>query len=322
MEAYIYDILRTVRGKGNKKGGLLITTPTALSVQVMEELRLRNNLDTKLIEELIIGCVTQIMDQGANIGKTIAQQSKYGDHLCAYTINRFCGSGLEAVNQSAAYVKSGYKNIVIAGGVESMSRVPMGSDGGAMAADPSVALPGMFVPQGISADLIATKYGYSRTDADAFALVSQKRAKAAEVSGYFSKSRISIKDVNGITLLDTDENIRDTDKETLSQLPLSFDKLGFFGGFDAVALDRYPEMAEINHIHHAGNSSGIVDGAALAIIGNEQGGRDLGLKPRARIKTMAVWGTDPTIMLTGPIPASKKALKKRGWEYKTSICLK
>ena len=314
MEAYIYDAIRTVRGKGNKKGALNGITPTYLVAELLKNLKTKHDLDPTLVEDLILGCVTQIMDQGANIAKTAAQQSGYGDHLCGVTLNRFCGSGLEAVNQAAAYIKSGFSDLIIAGGVESMSRVKMGSDGGALMMDPAVALPRNIVPQGISADLIASKYGYSRNDVDAFAYRSQMNAAAAEKDGRFT-SRLSIKDINGITVLDTDENIRpSTTIETLAGLNPAFEMMGQMAGFDAVAIDRYPEVEFINHVHHAGNSSAIVDGAALAIVGNKAMGEKMGMKPRAKIISVAVAGADPTIMLTAPAPASRKALKKVGMD--------
>lgn len=313
MEAYIFDALRTVRGKGNKKGALAGITPTQLSVTLLDELRTRHQLNTAHIEDLFMGCVTQVMDQGANIAKTVAQHSGYGEHLCGLTLNRFCGSGLEAVNQAAAYVKAGFKDLVLAGGVESMSRVKMGSDGGAMAMDPIVAMPGHFVPQGISADLIASKYGFTREDCDTFAAESQKRATRAQNAGFFQKSRMPVKDINGFTVLDHDENIRpSTTTEVLAGLDPSFAVMGQMGGFDAVAIDKYPEVETIHHIHHPGNSSAIVDGAAIALVGHEEAGKRLGLKPRARIRSMAVYGTEPTIMLVGPAPASRMALKKAG----------
>ncbi len=312
MEAYIYDAVRTVRGKGNRKGALIGVTPTELATQTLNSLRERNNLETEKVEDVILGCVGQVMDQAANIAKTAAQQSKYGDHLCGVTLNRFCGSGLESINQAAAYVKSGFRNLMVAGGVESMSRVKMGSDGGGMFMDPAVAIPGHIVPQGISADLIASKYGYSREDVDAFAFESQMRASKAEQAGYF-KSRISVKDINGLSMLDKDENVRpSTTKEGLASLNPSFAMMGSMAGFDAVAIDRYPEVEEITHVHHAGNSSAIVDGAAVTLIGNEEIGKSLGLKPRFRIRANAIQGTDPTIMLTGIGPASLKALKQAG----------
>jgi len=313
MEAYIYDAVRTVRGKGNKKGALAGMTPTHLTVTLLDELRRRHDLDTTQAEDLIMGCVTQIMDQGANIAKTAAQHSGYGNHLCGVTLNRFCGSGLEAINQAAAYVKAGFKDLVLAGGVESMSRVKMGTDGGAMAMDPMVAMPGHFVPQGISADLIASKYGFTREDCDTFAAESQQRAARAQEAGYFHKSRIPVKDINGFTVLDHDENIRPTTTaEVLAGLDPSFTMVGQMGGFDAVAIDRYPEVATVEHIHHPGNSSAIVDGAALAMVGSKKAGDRQGMKPRARIRSVAVYGTEPTIMLVGPAPASRIALEKAG----------
>jgi acetyl-CoA C-acetyltransferase len=313
MEAYIYDSVRTPRGRGNKKGALIGTTPTQLIVTLTDALKTRLPLDTALVEDLILGCVTPIMDQGGNIAKTAAQHSGYGEHLCGVSLNRFCGSGLEAVNQAAAYVASGFSNLILAGGVESMSRVQMGSDAGAIAMDPTVALKGHFVPQGISADLIATKYGYSREDVDRFALVSQQRAAAALKNGYFANSVIPVKDLNGFIVLDRDENPRpETTLEALSKLDPAFAGIGEFGGFDAVALDRYPEVERINHVHHAGNSSAIVDGAALALIGSRAAGEKMGIKPRAKIRMLATFGTDPTMMLVGPAPASKLALKKAG----------
>ncbi|MEZ4955979.1 MAG: acetyl-CoA C-acetyltransferase [Saprospiraceae bacterium] len=314
MEAYIYDALRTVRGKGNKKGALNGITPTYLVAELLKAFKNKYQFDPALVEDLILGCVTQIMDQGANIAKTAAQQSGYGDHLCGVTLNRFCGSGLEAVNQAAAYVKSGFSELIIAGGVESMSRVKMGSDGGALMMDPAVALPHNIVPQGISADLIASKFGYSRNDVDEFALRSQMNAAAAEQDNRFA-SRMPIVDINGITILATDENIRpSTTLEALSGLSPAFEMMGQMAGFDAVATDRYPEVESIEHVHHAGNSSAIVDGAALAIIGNKDVAKILGLHPRARIVSVAVAGADPTIMLTAPAPASRKALKKAGMD--------
>lgn len=313
MEAYIYDSLRTPRGRGNRKGALVGTTATQLVVTVMNELRQRHDLDTSQVEDMILGCVTQIMDQGANVAKTAAQHSGYGEHLTAVTLNRFCGSGLEAVNQAAAYVKAGFNDLMLAGGVESMSRVKIGLDGGAIAMDPTVAVPGHFVPQGISADLIATKYGYSRNDADKFALESQKRAAKAWADNVFSKSIVPVKDINDFLVLDTDENVRpSTTLEGLGNLKPAFEKMGQMGGFDAVAIDRYPEIEAINHVHHAGNSSAIVDGAAVALIGSKIAGERIGLKPRARIRSVATYGTDPTIMLVGPAPASRRALKKAG----------
>ena len=312
MEAFIYDAVRTVRGKGNNKGALLGITPTELVKQTMLHLKDKHNIDTTLVEDIILGCVTQVMDQAANIAKSAAQAAEYGDHMCGVTLNRFCGSGLESINQASAYVKSGYKDLIIAGGVECMSRVKMGSDGGGMFIDPNLAIPGNIIPQGISADLIASKYGYTREDTDRYAVESQKRAAKADENNYF-KSRISVKDNNGIEMLTTDENIRpDTDLKGLSGLMPAFEMIGGMGGFNEVALDKYPEVEKINHVHHAGNSSAIVDGAAIALIGNKDIGKKLNLKPRFKIITAAVHGVDPTIMLTGPAPASMKALKQSG----------
>ncbi|MEL6589805.1 MAG: acetyl-CoA C-acetyltransferase [Bacteroidota bacterium] len=315
MDAFIYDAIRTVRGKGNKKGALMGITPTELATQVMVELKDRHDLDTTLVEDVILGCVGQVMDQAANIAKTAAQSSGYGDHLCGVSLNRFCGSGLESINQAAAYVKSGFRELIVAGGVESMSRVKMGSDGGGMFIDPAVAIPGHIVPQGISADLIATRYGFSRDTVDEYAYQSQMRASEAEKEGRFNGSRISVKDVNGLNVLATDENIRPkTTKEGLGQLNPSFAMMGSMAGYDAIAIDRYPDVEEIEHVHHAGNSSAIVDGAAIALVGTKAAGEAMGLKPRFRIRAAAIHGTDPTIMLVGPAPASRKALKQAGME--------
>ena len=312
MEAFIYDAVRTVRGKGNNKGALLGVTPTELVKQTMVNLKDKHNIDTSLVEDIILGCVTQVMDQAANIAKSAAQAAEYGDHMCGVTLNRFCGSGLESINQASAYIKSGYKDLIIAGGVECMSRVKMGSDGGGMFIDPNLAIPGNIIPQGISADLIASKYGYTREDTDRFAVESQKRAAKADENNYF-KSRISVVDNNGIEMLTTDENIRpDTDLNGLSGLMPAFEMIGGMGGFNEVALDKYPEVEKINHVHHAGNSSAIVDGAAITLIGNKDIGKKLNIKPRFKIITAAVHGVDPTIMLTGPAPASMKALKQSG----------
>ena len=314
MEAYIYDAVRTVRGKGNNKGALLGITPTELVKQTMVHLKDKHNIDTTLVEDIILGCVTQVMDQAANIAKSAAQAAEYGDHMCGVTLNRFCGSGLESINQASAYIKSGYKDLIIAGGVECMSRVKMGSDGGGMFIDPNLAIPGNIIPQGISADLIASKYGYTREDLDKYAVESQKRAALADENNFF-KSRISVMDNNGIQILTTDENIRPgTDLNGLSNLMPAFEMIGGMGGFNDVALDKYPEVERINHVHHAGNSSAIVDGAAITLIGNKDAGKKLNLSPRFKILTAAVQGVDPTIMLTGPAPATMKALKNLGME--------
>lgn len=309
MEAYIYDSVRTPRGVGKNTGSLAQLSPVQLLTTLLDALRERNNLDTSLVEDLILGCVTQTGEQGGNIAKVAAQCSNYGDHLSAVTLNRYCASGLEAVNQAAAMVKSGWSNLIIAGGVESMSRVPMGIDGSAWVMEPEAAF-GKFVPQGISADLIATKYGYSRSDVDHFALVSQQRAAMAQKNGFFDKSIIPIKDINGLVHLAKDEYIRgNTTLEILSGLSPAFEKMGEML-FDQTAIDKYVEVEKINHVHHAGNASGIVDGASLMLIGSKEMGEKLGLKPRARIRMGAVIGSEPLIMLEGPIPATKKALHK------------
>jgi len=314
MDALIYDALRTVRGKGNKKGALMGITPTELSRQVLVELKDKNELDTRQVDDLILGCVAQVKDQAANIAKSAAQAAQYGDNLCGVTLNRFCGSGLEAINQAAASIRAGFSQLIVAGGVESMSRVPMGSDGGGQYLNPSLIMQDNIVPQGISADLIASRYGYSRQDADKFAYESQMRATKAEQENWFS-SRIEVKDVNGFTVLDRDENVRpSTTVEGLANLNPSFATIGDIAGYDAIAIQEYPEVEAINHIHHAGNSSAIVDGAAVALIGNAEIGKALGLTPRFRIRAAAVVGSDPTMMLTGPAPASVKALKQAGME--------
>ncbi|MGO4820660.1 acetyl-CoA C-acetyltransferase [Flavobacterium sp. W21_SRS_FM7] len=307
MEAYIYDSVRTPRGIGKNIGSLAQLSPVQLLTTLLDALKERNNLDTSLVEDLILGCVTQTGEQGGNIAKVAAQCSNYGDHLSAVTLNRYCASGLEAVNQAAAMVKSGWSNLIIAGGVESMSRVPMGIDGSAWVMEPEAAF-GKFVPQGISADLIATKYGYSRNDVDHFALASQQRATLAQKNGFFDKSLIAVKDINGLVHLDKDEYIRsNTTLEILSSLSPAFEKMGEML-FDQTAIDKYLEVEKINHVHHAGNASGIVDGASLMLIGSKEMGEKLGLKPRARIKMGAVIGSEPLIMLEGPIPATIKAL--------------
>lgn len=312
-EAYIYDAVRTPRGKGKADGSLHETSPVTLTVQLLQALQERNGLDSNYVEDLILGCVTQIMEQGSNIAKTCTQAAGYADTAAGVTINRFCASGLEAVNMAAAYVMSGQAELLVAGGVESMSRVKMGSDGGAWFMDPQVALPGYFIPQGVSADLIASKYGYSRADVDGFALASQQRAAKARAEGYFKKSIVPVKDINGFTVLGEDEFIKpNTTMEGLGGLMPSFEMMGQMGGFDAVAIQRYPEVEKITHVHHAGNSSGIVDGAGLMLIGSKAIGDKLGLKPRAKIRAIGRTGTEPTIMLLGPAPASRIALQRAG----------
>ncbi|HJR40406.1 MAG TPA: acetyl-CoA C-acetyltransferase [Nocardioidaceae bacterium] len=313
-QAFVYDAIRTPRGRGKKNGTLHEVKPVDLVVGLLDEIKQRNpGLDPNRIDDVVLGVVTPIGDQGGDIAKTAVLKAGYPETVAGVQLNRFCASGLEAVNQAAARVRSGFEDLVLAGGVESMSRVPMGSDGGAWAMDPATAFDTSFVPQGIGADLIATLEGYSREDVDAYAAESQARAAKAQANGYFDNSVIPVRDLNGVTVLEKDEFIRPgTTVESLSALPPSFAAIGDQGGFDSVALEKYHWVEKINHVHHAGNSSGIVDGAALVAIGSEQVGQDLGLTPRARILATAVSGADPTIMLTGPAPASRKALAKAG----------
>jgi acetyl-CoA C-acetyltransferase len=315
-EAFVYDHLRTPRGKGKAAGSLHEVKPVDLVVGLIDELRERNpSLDTHRIDDVVLGVVSPIGDQGGDIAKTAALAAGLPETTAGVQLNRFCASGLEAVNQAASRVRGGFEDLILAGGVESMSRVPMGSDGGAWASDPATALKTGFVPQGIGADLIATIEGWTRDDVDAFAAESHHRAAKAWANGYFDKSVIPVKDLNGITVLDHDETIRpDTSPEGLAGLKPSFAQLGADAGFDDVALEKYHWVEKIDHVHHAGNSSGIVDGSALVAIGNEQVGTDLGLTPRARIISAAVSGADPTIMLTGPAPAARKALARAGLE--------
>ena len=311
-EAYIYDCVRTPRGKGKKNGTLHEVSPTDLLAQMLTALRERNNLDTSLVEDVIIGCVTPIGDQGGNIAKTAAMMANYANEVPGFQLNRFCASGLEAVNLAAMKVRSGWQDLIIAGGVESMSRVPMGMDGGAWVLDMKVNAHTDFVPQGISADLIATIEGFTREDCDKYAFRSQQLAAIAKAEGRFNKSIVPIKDMNGLNILTEDEyNRTDTTLEGLASLSPAFTMMGEMG-FDAVALQKYTQLEKINHVHTPGNSSGIVDGAALILIGSKEIGEKLGLKPRAVIKSVAVISTEPTIMLTGPGPASLLALKKAG----------
>jgi acetyl-CoA C-acetyltransferase len=284
-----------------------------LAAQVLKGVRERNNLDPDLVDDVVMGCVDPVGEAGGDVARISALLAGYGEHVPGIQINRFCASGLDAVNFAAAEVMSGQHDMTIGGGVESMSRVGIGASGGAWFMDPMAAIPTYFMPQGVSADLIATKYGFSRDDVDAYAVESQKRAARAWEEGRFKNSILPIKDVNGITLLDRDEHMRPgTDMQSLAALKPSFVEMGQLGGFDAVAMQRYPEVEEINHVHHAGNSSGIVDGAAAVLIGNRDAGRAAGLKPRARIKAFANIGSEPGIMLTGPIPVTQKVLKKAG----------
>ena len=313
-QAFVYDAIRTPRGRGKKTGSLHEVKPVDLVVGLLDELKTRNpSFDPERVDDVVLGVVTPIGDQGSDIAKTAVLKAGYPETVAGVQLNRFCASGLEAVNQAAARVRSGFEDLILAGGVESMSRVPMASDGGAWAMDPATAFATSFVPQGIGADLIATIEGYTRSDVDAFAAESQARAAKAQANGYFDHSVIPVRDLNGLVVLDKDEFIRPgTTVESLASLPPSFAAVGDQGGFDAVALEKYHWVEKIDHVHHAGNSSGIVDGASLVMIGTEEVGTDLGLTPRARILATAVSGADPTIMLTGPAPASRKALAKAG----------
>ncbi len=316
-EAYIYDAVRTPRGKGKSDGSLHEVTPVELATQVLAAIRDRSEIDSAAIEDVAFGCVSPVGEQGAVVTRTAILNAGFAETTSGIQVNRFCASGLEAVNIAAAKVKAGEADLTIGGGVESMSRVPMGSDGGAWPTDPTTAFKTYFVPQGVSADLIATKYGLSRDDVDAYAVESQKRATQSWKEKRFAKSIMPVKDVIGETLLDHDETIRgDTNMQSLGALNPSFTMLGENFGFDAVALQKYAEFEKINHVHHAGNSSGIVDGAAAVLIGNEEIGKKLGIKPRARIRSMASIGSEPTIMLTGPEFAAEKALKRAGMSRK------
>ena len=313
-EAYIYDAIRTPRGRGKASGSLHEVKPISLVVGLIDEIRTRNpELDPAVVDDLVLGVVSPLGDQGGDIAKTAAIAAGLPDSVAGVQLNRFCASGLEAVNTATQKVRSGMEEMVLAGGVEAMSRVPMGSDGGAWAMDPDTAYETGFVPQGIGADLIATLEGFSRTDVDTFAVESQTRAAKAWADGRFANSVIPVKDRNGMTVLDRDEHIRaGATVDALGGLKPSFEMMGNDGGFDAVALQQYHWVEKIDHVHHAGNSSGIVDGAALTLIGTEAAGKANGLTPRARIVSTALSGADPTIMLTGPAPASKKALAKAG----------
>ena len=313
-EAFIYDTVRTPRGRGRKDGKLHEITPVALATQVLEAIRDRNNIDTADVDDVVLGCVAPVGEQGSDIARTAVLNADYAETTAGVQINRFCASGLEACNMAAAKVISGEAMFAIGGGVESMSRVPMGADGGAWAMDPAVAYKTYFMPQGIGADLIATKYGFSRNDVDAYAVESQKRAARAWNEGRFAKSVVGVKDVIGEVVLDRDEHMRpSTDMQSLGGLNAAFEGIGGnIPGFDAIALLKYPEVERINHVHTGGNSSGIVDGAAAVLIGNREIGEKYGLKPRARIRGMASIGSEPAIMLTGPTPVTQKLLKRLG----------
>jgi len=315
-EAYIYDAVRSPRGKGKKDGSLHEVTSVRMAANALNEIKDRNNLDTAEVEDVIMGCVTGVAEQGACLARSAVLYAGWDESTPGLHINRFCASGMEAVNLAANQVKGGGGDLYVAGGVEMMSRVPMASDGGALAIDPYLAMGSYFAPQGVSADLIATKYGFSRDDVDAYAVESQKRAAKAWEDGVFANSVFAVKDQNGITILDHDEFIRPgADMQSLGALKASFKDMGeTMPGFDNVMKLRYPEIEAVNHVHHAGNSSGIVDGSTAVLIGSKEIGEKLGLKPRARIKATAKIGSEPAIMLTGPVPVTEKILKDNGME--------
>jgi acetyl-CoA C-acetyltransferase len=316
-DAFIYDHVRTPRGRGKQDGALHEVTALNLATQALAAIKTRNKLDAALVDDVVLGCVDPVGEAGGDIARVAAISAGYGNGVPGVQINRFCASGLDAVNFAAAQVMSGQHEMAIGGGVESMSRVGIGASGGAWPVDPSIAIKSYFMPQGISADLIATKYGFSRDDVDAYAVESQKRAATAWEEGRFKKSVLPVKDVNGITILAKDEHMRpNTTMQSLGQLQPSFVQMGELGGFDAVAVQAHPEVEAVNHVHHAGNSSGIVDGAAAVLVGSKKAGRDAGLKPRARIKAFANIGSEPALMLTGPVDVTQKILKKAGMKFK------
>ena len=314
-DAFIYDHVRTPRGRGKVDGALHEVTALNLASQTLGAIKSRNNLDTTLIDDVVMGVVDPVGEAAADIARSAALVAGYGDTVAGVQINRFCASGLDAVNFAAAQIMSGQQKLAVGGGVESMSRVGIGSAGGAWSVDPSIAVAHYFLPQGVSADLIATKYGFSRDDVDAYAVESQKRAAAAWDDGRFSRSVVPVKDVNGLTILAKDEHMRPgTTMQSLAALQPSFAQLGELGGFDAVAIQAHPEVEFVNHVHHAGNSSGIVDGAAAVLVGNKEAGDKIGRKPRARVRAFANIGSDPALMLTGPIDVTKKVLKAAGMQ--------
>jgi acetyl-CoA C-acetyltransferase len=316
-DAFIYDAIRTPRGRGKADGSLHEVTALNLAAQTLAAVKERNKLDPALIDDVVLGCVDPVGEAGGDIARAAALVAGLGDDVPGVQINRFCASGLDAVNFAAAEVMSGQHEMTIGGGAESMSRVGIGASGGAWPVDPSIAVTTYFLPQGISADLIATKYGFSRDDVDAYAVESQKRAAKAWDEGRFRNSVIPVKDVNGLTILAKDEHMRPgTTMQTLASLQPSFVQMGEMAGFDAVAVQRYPEVEAVNHVHTPGNSSGIVDGAAAVLIGSKAAGKAAGLKPRARIRQFANIGSEPSIMLTGPIPVTEKVLKKAGMTKK------
>ncbi|PLW74878.1 acetyl-CoA C-acetyltransferase [Cohaesibacter celericrescens] len=312
-DAYIYDHVRTPRGRGKADGSLHEVPAVQLAATTLKAIRDRNGLDTKLVDDVILGCVDPIGEAGGVIPRAAVFAADYDQSVPGMQINRFCASGLDAINMAASQIMAGAHDMTIGGGVEAMSRLGLGSSGGAWFMDPSVNVPSYFMPQGVSADLIATKYGFSREQADALSVESQKRAAHAWDNGYFDKSIVPVTDINGALILDKDEHMRPgTTIDSLAKLNASFGMIGEMGGFNAVAMERYPEIETINHIHHAGNSSGIVDGAAAVLIGNAEAGKAAGLKPRARIRAFANIGSEPALMLTGPIAVTEKILKRSG----------
>jgi acetyl-CoA C-acetyltransferase len=312
-DAFIYDHVRTPRGRGKADGALHEVTALNLASQALGAIKTRNNLDTALVDDVVLGVVDPVGEAAADIARLAALVAGYGDGVAGVQINRFCASGLDAVNFAAAQVMAGQQTMAVGGGVESMSRVGIGAAGGAWAVDPSIAVAHYFLPQGISADLIATKYGFSRDDVDAYAVESQKRAAAAWDEGRFDRSVMPVKDINGLTILAKDEHMRPgTTMQSLAALQPSFVQMGELGGFDAVAVQAHPEVEYVNHVHHAGNSSGIVDGAAAVLVGSKEAGERAGLKPRARVRAFANIGSDPAMMLTGPVDVTKKVLKASG----------
>jgi acetyl-CoA C-acetyltransferase len=312
-ECYVYDAVRTPRGKGKPGGGLNSVKPVDLAATPLKAIRDRNDLDTSLVEDVVFGCVEPVGEQGGDIARIAVLKADYAENVPGVQINRFCSSGLEAVNMVASKVMAGQAELAIGGGVESMSRVPMGTAGGSWATDPETAFKTYFSPQGVAADLIATKWNYSRQQCDEFAVESQNRAAHAQKEGYFDKSIVPVKDMNGITVLDKDEHPRPgTTVDDLAKLRASFQKTGVQYGFDAVSMQKYPEVEEITHVHHAGNSSGIVDGSAAVLVGSKEVGAKIGVEPRARIRSFTSVGTEPNIMLTGPSYASEKALEMAG----------
>ncbi|WP_375274934.1 acetyl-CoA C-acetyltransferase [Methylorubrum thiocyanatum] len=314
-EAYIYDHVRTPRGRGKPDGSLHEVTALRLAETALRALKDRNNLDTRAVDDVVLGCVDPVGEAGGDIARAAALVADYGTHVPGVQINRFCASGLDAINFAAAQVMAGQHDLTVGGGVESMSRIGLGASGGAWPVDPAIAVKSYFMPQGVSADLIATKYGFSRDDCDAYAVESQKRSANSWDEGLFRNSVVPVRDINGITLLDRDEHMRPTtDMQSLASLKASFVQMGQMGGFDAVAVDAHPDVEAVEHVHHAGNSSGIVDGAAAVLIGSREAGDAAGLRPRARIRAFANIGSDPALMLTGPVDVTKKVLARAGME--------